>query len=336
MEANRKPTKELFTEYLSTLDEKTRYRCDNNIDRHEVYAYEEKIGKQFIDMTPYEILDMITTFGNDSGDDLGLVWYNTYPSISTMMRSFFDWYNIQYGKQYGVIINPFSAKPLKGKNGIRQKVIEYPKKFSFESIQSVIDKLHNRLDEQRADWCECIILLCYYGFDQSCKDIALIQEHTIDREHCCIGINGHSVQVSEKVIQLLDKVNAMQYMPGQRIDGLMLSWNDSYFKLICRKKESKELQSRSHTYVSNSIIKGLRRMLRDAGSNLTLRSVYYCGAYDALCRMYGEDQAAAMIISEGDGKINEELKSFAIQYNLTARDGTRVKDLLLPYVKGNL
>ena len=73
---NRKPTKELFTEYLSTLDEKTRYRCDNNIDRHEVYAYEEKIGKQFIDMNPEEILDMITTFGKGDGDNLGLVWYN--------------------------------------------------------------------------------------------------------------------------------------------------------------------------------------------------------------------------------------------------------------------
>ena len=330
---NRKPTKELFTEYLSTLDDKTRYRCDNNIDRREVYAYEEKAGKQFVDMNPYEILDMITTFGNDGGDDLGNVWYNTYSSISTMMRAFFDWYNIQYGKQYGVIINPFNQKPLRGKDGIRQKVIEYPNKFSFENIQRVIDKLRSRLDDQRADWCECIILLCYYGFEQSCEDIALIQEQMIDHEHCRINMNGRSIQVSERVIQLLDQVNAMQYMPGQRADSLMLSWHNSYFKLICRRKESKELQNRSLTYIKGTIVKALRRMLAEAGSNLTRRPVYYCGAYDALCCTYGADQAAKMIISKGDGKINEELKEFAFQFNIAARDGTRVKDLLLPYVK---
>ena len=251
------------------------------------------------------------------------------------MRTFFDWYNVQYGKQYGVIINPFSQKPLRGKNGIRQKAIEYPNKFSYENIQCVIDKLHSHLDEQRANWCECIILFCYYGFDQSCRDMILIQNSMIDRDRCQIDINERSVQVSERAIELLDKINSMQYMPGQRADSLMLSWHDSYFKLICRQKESKGLQNKSHVYVSDAILKALRRMLSESGSNLTLRSVYYCGAYEALCRTYGEDKAAAMVIAEGDGKINEDLMKFAIQFNMPARDGTRVKDLLLPYVKAN-
>ena len=55
-------TKELFDEFFTNYHSEAAKTNRTMVDRPEVYAYEEKIGKQLVDMSVDELLEMLRTF----------------------------------------------------------------------------------------------------------------------------------------------------------------------------------------------------------------------------------------------------------------------------------
>lgn len=106
------PTKQLFQEYFDSLDSKVAQRIRGQVDRLEVYEFEEQIGKQLVDMNVDELLEMLKTFKstknkNRSTYSLSL---SSYSMISSFYRSIFDFYIEHYGI---VMLNPWYNKKLK-------------------------------------------------------------------------------------------------------------------------------------------------------------------------------------------------------------------------------
>ena len=59
-------TKQLMDEYFAEQEEQGKdvRRNRSQLDRSEVYAYEERVGKQLVELNADEILEMISTFQN--------------------------------------------------------------------------------------------------------------------------------------------------------------------------------------------------------------------------------------------------------------------------------
>ena len=59
-------TKQLMEEYFAEQERQGKdvRRNQSQLDRPEVYAYEQKIGKQLVEFDADEILEMISTFQN--------------------------------------------------------------------------------------------------------------------------------------------------------------------------------------------------------------------------------------------------------------------------------
>ena len=84
-------TKEYLNRYLATRPEKTSQKIRSMIDRHEVYDYEDKIGKSIFEMSVDEIIDMMKTFRR-RGAQKSKLSTKTYDVICSLFRSFFSWY----------------------------------------------------------------------------------------------------------------------------------------------------------------------------------------------------------------------------------------------------
>ena len=80
------------------------------IDRHEVYDYEDKIGKSIFEMSVDEIIDMMKTFRR-RGAQKSKLSTKTYDVICSLFRSFFSWYI----DEVEVIKNPFNSPEFKAK-----------------------------------------------------------------------------------------------------------------------------------------------------------------------------------------------------------------------------
>lgn len=112
-------TKQLIDEYF---DEQVRQGKDvrkskNQLDRPELYAYEQKIGKQLVEFDADEILEMISTFQNkknkfayaEEGPKMSANSYKRY--ISGYKQIF-----LFYVRKYELVRSPYDDPKLKGIN----------------------------------------------------------------------------------------------------------------------------------------------------------------------------------------------------------------------------
>ena len=148
-------TQELLDEFFKTMPESTVKKVRGQIDRQELYDFEQHKGKPLVELDALEIAEMIGTFRNQSYKSGAFkMSIKSYDSILSMLRSFFDWYIYNYK----VIINPCNDKRIRGRAGIEllredaeaftsatvEDIINLSKKYDLSKYKRIMIKLENR------------------------------------------------------------------------------------------------------------------------------------------------------------------------------------------------
>lgn len=302
-------TQELFKRFFENKDPETVRKTRSQVDRPEVYAYEEKIGKQLVDMNEEELFEMICSFNNKKSAvrDGIKVGSGTFKKYISNFRLIFQYYidNVD------VIRNPFNSEKFKG---IQADALfaDNKDRFTYEQLEGLIEKIHAIYDREHADYYELIIRLFYDGFAEA-QEIAALKEDQINFRKMEVCLPGRTIKLSRRCFELLTTVHDMEIMEGMRGNFYMLSWHGGYFKFVVRPKESAEFQNKDLTYLGRKINTILaNRVTKMCGVDIGYRKLYLLGFYDTLVKKYGEKRAKEIITSI---RVSEDINALATVMN---------------------
>lgn len=323
-------TKELMDEFFSEMNPTAAKKTRSHIDRPEVYAYERKIGKQLIDMNADEILEMITTFGNENMSQDGMsIAYNSYKQILVLLRSLFN----MYINKYEIIINPMYSKTLKGKSAYEQ-LKKGKSALTFERVQEVIDLIYQDYPENYyvPKYTELIILLFYNGFATS-FEILSMKKDMVDFTTQIVHLPNKEVHLSDRCVYLLDYFDKQTEIPAMKGLYYPVSWHGSYFKFCVRESYVDSFDSRSEQEVAAMIVRSMtRRVRQDHNIDLNYRKIYGLGFYDYCVNKYGKEETDDLITSVRVPEKTAKLQAAMDEYGFVCDNITVAKNILYAYI----
>ena len=321
-------THDLIDEYFKTRPETTVRKIRSQIDRQELYDYERKIDKPLVDMDAMEIAEMIKTFTNKSfSKKVYKVSFRTYDTILSFLRDFFNWYI----DNYKVIKNPCNDKRIKGRN-VLHMFADSTDVFTKDSMEEAIVQIRNSQIEEYADYQEAIIRMFYEGFPESI-DIVNLKEGDVNKEKKTAIVRGREIQLSDRLYELLHKINMMETYPAYRGDYLMMSYRGSYFKYPTREKFKNEFNERPPEYWASYISRVFNRDIKiKLDININARTLSLRGFYDYVVENYGQEETDRMIMSVRSPEDAKKLMAAADQYGIQEQNVTTLKKLLMQFV----
>lgn len=335
MDNNMPSTKQVFDGYFASTKMKpeTIRKSRPQVDRPELYRYEEKIGKQIFDMNEDELFEMVKSFGDNrrvttDNEHFGIS-FASYGQISSMLRRIFSWYS----DNVRLIRNPWNDPKMKGAVAAT-RLTEGKKPFTTETMNDIIQKVRDYYNEDRADHIELTILLFYCGFAEA-QEIATMKERDIDFKHHTVSLSGRTVRLTDRCFELLVKIHNMETMDGWRGDFVMTSWHDSYFKLSVRPVEADGFNNRTLSQVSAQINQILLIMVKkNLNVNINYRVLYLLGFYDFLCKKEGKERVKEILTSI---RVQEDVDAFinlANYYGMNVNAPTHLKRNLRMFIEG--
>jgi len=324
----KKDTASLLDEYFTTRPETTAKKIRGQIDRPELYAYEKEIGKPLVDMESQEIAEMIKTFSNKSfSNKVYKMSYRTYDTLLSILRDFFNWYI----DNYEVIKNPCNDKKIKGRNVVALFADDV-KIFDKDAMEEAIERIRNDQIEEHADYQEAIIRMFYEGFPEAI-DIVNLKEDDINHEKKTAIVKGREIQLSDRLYELLVKINHMDEYPAHRGSYLLLSYRGSYFKFPTRAKFEKEFNDRPPEYWAGHISRLFNRDIKNKlDININARTLYLRGFYDFMVDAVGKEETDRLIMSIRNSDDSRKIMSLAEEYGVVEQNVTTLKKVLMPFV----
>lgn len=324
----KKDTASLLDEYFTTRPETTAKKIRGQIDRPELYAYEKEIGKPLVDMESQEIAEMIKTFSNKSfSNKVYKMSYRTYDTLLSILRDFFNWYI----DNYEVIKNPCNDKKIKGRNVVALFADDV-KIFDKDAMEEAIERIRNDQIEEYADYQEAIIRMFYEGFPEAI-DIVNLKEDDINHEKKTAIVKGREIQLSDRLYELLVKINHMDEYPAHRGSYLLLSYRGSYFKFPTRAKFEKEFNDRPPEYWAGHISRLFNRDIKNKlDININARTLYLRGFYDFMVDAVGKEETDRLIMSIRNSDDSRKIMSLAEEYGVVEQNVTTLKKVLMPFV----
>lgn len=325
---SRKDTASLLDEYFTTRPETTAKKIRGQIDRPELYSYEKEIGKPLVDMDSQEIAEMIKTFSNKSfSNKVYKMSYRTYDTLLSILRDFFNWYI----DNYEVIKNPCNDKKIKGRNVVALFADDV-KIFDKDAMEEAIERIRNDQIEEYADYQEAIIRMFYEGFPEAI-DIVNLKEDDINHEKKTAIVKGREIQLSDRLYELLVKINHMDEYPAHRGSYLLLSYRGSYFKFPTRAKFEKEFNDRPPEYWAGHISRLFNRDIKNKlDININARTLYLRGFYDYMVNKVGQEETDRLIMSIRNSDDSRKIMSLAEEYGVVEQNVTTLKKVLMPFV----
>ena len=315
-------------EYFTTRPETTAKKIRGQIDRPELYAYEKEIGKPLVDMESQEIAEMIKTFSNKSfSNKVYKMSYRTYDTLLSILRDFFNWYI----DNYEVIKNPCNDKKIKGRNVVALFADDV-KIFDKDAMEEAIERIRNDQIEEYADYQEAIIRMFYEGFPEAI-DIVNLKEDDVNHEKKTAIVKGREIQLSDRLYELLVKINHMDEYPAHRGSYLLLSYRGSYFKFPTRAKFEKEFNDRPPEYWAGHISRLFNRDIKNKlDININARTLYLRGFYDFMVDTVGKEETDRLIMSIRNSDDSRKIMSLAEEYGVVEQNVTTLKKVLMPFV----
>lgn len=323
-------TRELFDSYYEANEGTHAVISMKSIDKPDLYEYEQKIGKEIVDMDVDELLDLIDVLINTkNGKGVSyIVAPQSYDRTASLFRTLFNFYidNVE------VIRNPLNDKRMKSKEAMR-RYSESKDVLRFDYVQSIIMQLHADLEPDRADYVELILLLYYCGFDKT-EDIVTVKENMVDHKNKIIMLPGRRVQLNDRCYNLLTKFYKMTELEGWR-DYLVVSYRGSYFKFFVQKKRADDIDNRPVSVMRDRINRVISEEVtkRYGGVVLNYRNLYWLGFFDYLVSKYGEKKTTEIISSYRNIEDSELLMSSAREYGVRIENVAYVRKYLYPYIK---
>ncbi|MBQ9228444.1 MAG: hypothetical protein IJ168_06370 [Eubacterium sp.] len=326
-------TAQLLEEFFSRYDENTRKRIMGMIARPELYQYEREIGKQLVDMNTDELFELLLRFYSRRGDNNFALKISTYSTVSTYMRSIFDYYIDQYNPVSRQ--NPWRSTELKSTNVI-EKLADINTKLSWQQFEAVITKLYHQYSQENAEYLECMMRLYYEGF-RSAEDIVNLKQDMINFSTKEVRIYSRTLHLSERTIQLLNRIHRRtSVFNNENREYAYVSWHNSYFKFIVRPKNADKYRNSSkydEKYLGRKLNAKLAKEVRSIYSiDASSRTIFYLGLFDLFIEKYGKDLGRKIIYSNNVKEYNNILLSFAEEYNLNINNVMYLKRHFMLYI----
>lgn len=327
-------TKQLMEEYFAEQERQGKdvRRNQSQLDRPEVYAYEQKIGKQLVEFDADEILDMISTFQNkknkfayaEEGPKMSANSYKRY--ISGYKQIF-----LFYVKHHELVRSPYDDPKLKGIN-IHIHRAESRDRLTWEKVEGILNRLSTKYEYERACYFELIIRLFYDGFANA-QEIINMKEADINTRRREVTVPGRIVRLSERTYQLLLENHKSTQMDVYRTKMDMMSWHGSYMKFFVHNGRVSDFSAIDALSVARKITVPISSTIpKDFGISLSFRRLYLLGFYDYLVRNTSEERAKEMILAKSSPAAQEEFMALVDAYPVITDNVFVLKQSLVEFI----
>lgn len=326
-------TEELFKKYFEAEEAKGKNirHPKSQLDRPELYAYEQKIGKQFVDFDADDILGMIATFKNKKNKNAYLedgpkVSANSYKRYISGYKQIF----LFYVRNYELVRSPYDDPKLKGIN-VHVHLAENRDRLTWEKVEYILNGLYTKYEHERASFYELIIRLFYDGFAES-QEIINVKESDINFRRREISVPGRTIRLSERTVQLLLENRQTVRMESHRTKMDMVSWNGSYIKFFVHPSKISSLGELDIRAIGRKITIPISSTIpKDFGIQLNYRKLYLLGFYDFAVRHSGEDRVREMVLPNRNHEASEEFERLMAAYPVNVENASLFKQSLVEF-----
>lgn len=327
-------TEQLMKEYFAEQERQGKdvRRNQSQLDRPEVYAYEQKIGKQLVEFDADEILEMISTFKNkknkfayaEEGPKMSANSYKRY--ISGYKQIF-----LFYVKHHELVRSPYDDPKLKGIN-IHIHRAESRDRLTWEKVEGILNRLSTKYEYERACYFELIIRLFYDGFANA-QEVINMKEADINTRRREVTVPGRIVRLSERTYQLLLENHKATQMDVYRTKMDMMSWHGSYMKFFVHNGRVSDFSAIDVISVARKITVPISSTIpKDFGISLSFRRLYLLGFYDYLVRNTSEERAKEMILAKSSPAAQEEFMALVDAYPVITDNVFVLKQSLVEFI----
>ncbi len=322
-------TKELIDKYFESIEGTPATKQRVVIDKPELYTYEEKIGKELIDMDVDDLFGLINEINNKkNGKEIPFMTaHYSFDHLTVLLRAIFNFYI----DTVEPIKNPLYDKRIRGKEATK-RLAQDKETLRFDYIQNIINKVHNDITEDRADYVELIMLLYYSGFENA-KEIATFKGSTINHRNRTVAMVGRTIQLTDRCYELLQKFANMDVLVEWRTYYLT-TYNDGYFRFIVQEKQLDEFNDRDMRSICNMINRQISVYVNQAyNTKINFSILYWLGFYDSIVKKYGEEETNRMLLSFRNSDDVTKLINCARDYGVNVDNVSHLKRFLRPFVK---
>ena len=285
-------TKQLINRYFKSIEGTPAEKQRAIIDKTELYDYEEKIGKELIDMDVDDLFGLINELNNKkNGKDIPFMTaHYSFDHLTVLLRAIFNFYI----DTVEPIKNPLYDKRMKGKEATK-RLAQGKETLRFDYVQSIINKVHNDTTEDRADYVELIMLLYYSGFENA-EEIATFKGSAINHRNRTVAMTGRTVQLTDRCYELLQKFEGIDELVEWRTYYL-ITYRGGYFKFIVQEKQLAEFDDRDIRSICNMINRQISVYVNQPyNTKINFSILYWLGFYDSIVKKYGEKETNRIIL----------------------------------------
>lgn len=323
-------TTELLDNYFASIEGTPAEKQRVIIDKPELYAYEQAIGKELIDMDVDDLFGLINEINNKkNGKDIPFMTaHYSYDHLTVLLRAIFNFYI----DTVEPIKNPLYDKRMRGKEATK-RLAQDKETLRFDYIQGIINKVHmDANSEDRADYVELIMLLYYSGFENA-EEIATFKGSAINHRNRTVAMTGRIVQLTDRCYELLQKFDKIDSLVEWRTYYLT-PYQDGYFKFIVQEKQLDEFNDRDLRSVCNMINRQISVYVNQPyNTKINFSILYWLGFYDSIVKKYGESEANRMLLSFRNSDDVTKLMNCAREYGVKVDNISHLKRFLRPFVK---
>lgn len=322
-------TKQLISRYFKSIEGTPAEKQRAIIDKTELYDYEEKIGKELIDMDVDDLFGLINELNNKkNGKDIPFMTaHYSFDHLTVLLRAIFNFYI----DTVEPIKNPLYDKRMKGKEATK-RLAQGKETLRFDYVQNIINKVHNDTTEDRADYVELIMLLYYSGFENA-EEIATFKGSAINHRNRTVAMTGRTVQLTDRCYELLQKFEGIDELVEWRTYYLT-TYRGGYFKFIVQEKQLAEFDDRDIRSICNMINRQISVYVNQPyNTKINFSILYWLGFYDSIVKKYGEEETNRMLLSFRNSDDVTKLMNCARDYGVKVDNISHLKRFLRPFVK---
>lgn len=322
-------TKQLIDRYFKSIEGTPAEKQRVIIDKTELYNYEEKIGKELIDMDVDDLFGLINELNNKkNGKDIPFMTaHYSFDHLTVLLRAIFNFYI----DTVEPIKNPLYDKRMKGKEATK-RLAQGKETLRFDYVQNIINKVHNDATEDRADYVELIMLLYYSGFENA-EEIATFKGSAINHRNRTVAMTGRTVQLTDRCYELLQKFEGIDELVEWRTYYLT-TYRGGYFKFIVQEKQLAEFDDRDIRSICNMINRQISVYVNQPyNTKINFSILYWLGFYDSIVKKYGEEETNKMLLSFRNSDDVTKLMNCARDYGVKVDNISHLKRFLRPFVK---
>lgn len=323
-------TTELLDNYFASIEGTPAAKQRPVIDKPELYAYEQQIGKELIDMDVDDLFGLINEINNKkNGKEIPFMTaHYSFDHLTVLLRAIFNFYI----DTVEPIKNPLYDKRMRGKEATK-RLAQDKITLRFDYIQNIIDKVHRDANsEDRADYVELIMLMYYSGFENA-EEIVNLKGSEINHRNRTVALQGRTVQLTDRCYELLQKFDGIDELNEWRT-YFLTTYRGGYFKFIVQEKQLNNFDDRDFRSVCNMLNRQISVMVNQPyNTKINYSILYWLGFYDYVVKKYGEQETNGMLLSFRNSDDVTRLMSCAREYGIKVDNISHLKRFLRPFVK---